>query len=135
MSAKKPRSRTPKKKEERKVEKKEKQRRQVTIPAGRIPAAFVSSRHEGTMVQRHGRGFSVTELHEADLPLPLARRWGIPVDALRRSALEPNVSALKGWHVPQKPESPARPVENIVEPIKKARRKKSKRANRLTATP
>ncbi len=114
------------KKEAKKVEQKEERRPQVKMPTGRTPFAVISSRHEGSMVQRHGRGFSIAELREAELPMPLARRWGVQVDALRRTSLNNNVGALKGWYTPQKPAtSPVQPVESVKPAHKKPRSKKA----------
>ena len=69
-------------------------------PRGAAPRAFVSSRHEGIMVTRNGRGFSLGELQGAAFPLRFTRMWHVPLDLRRRSMLAANVEALKKWHVP-----------------------------------
>ena len=79
-------------------------------PKGAVPEAEVSSRHEGGLVQRAGKGFSFEELSGAGVPLRLARRWGVRVDGRRRSALGPNVRALKSWFVPVRKETAGEPL-------------------------
>ena len=91
------------------------ERKKVTwaAPQGSIPKAMVSARHDGEHIVRAGRGFSAGEIAQIGLSPRLARRWGVMLDSLRGSTLEPNVSALKKWFsgakqvevsVPSKPE-------------------------------
>ena len=66
-------------------------------PTGKVPAASVLSRHGTEMIAREGRGFSIGELSGAGLTPRGAAEWGARVDYRRRSVIESNVSALKGW--------------------------------------
>ncbi len=66
-------------------------------PAGKAPAASVLSRNGIEMITREGKGFSIGELSGAGLTPRGAAEWGARVDYRRRSVLESNVSALKGW--------------------------------------
>jgi len=47
--------------------------------------------------QRYGKGFSREELKNAGLSLKEAIRFGVPVDARRRTAHEENVEVVKGF--------------------------------------
>ncbi len=92
-------------------------------PAGRIPEASVSSRHGIGMITRKGRGFSNGELSGAGIPFNLARAWSVPVDARRRSVIDPNVAALKKWYgSAPKPEPAPKPK---AKPTQRAPRKKT----------
>jgi hypothetical protein len=62
-----------------------------------MPVASVSSRHQVEMITRIGRGFSIGEVSEAEVPMVLARSWNLMLDVRRRSVLEPNVASLKSW--------------------------------------
>ena len=66
-------------------------------PAGKLPEANVSSRHGTSFVTRPGRGFSLGEVTEAGMGPRLAARWGIHVDARRRSVIKGNVDSLTKW--------------------------------------
>ncbi len=59
------------------------------------PIPVVYSRHDGDMLKREGRGFSIPELKEAKLDIQTARKLGIRVDTRRRSLIEENVKSLK----------------------------------------
>ncbi|MDA4116514.1 MAG: ribosomal protein L13e [Thaumarchaeota archaeon] len=67
------------------------------VVLGPPPAATVASRHIDSLRERPGRGFSVGELASAGVPLNTAKREGLPLDIRRRSVVEGNVEALKGW--------------------------------------
>jgi len=47
--------------------------------------------------QRYGKGFSREELRRVGLSLKEALKFGIPVDARRRTAHEENVEVVKGF--------------------------------------
>jgi ribosomal protein L13E len=66
------------------------------------PIAFVLSRHDGGMIKREARGFSLSELKEAGLSFSSARRLGILVDRRRRSKVDDNVKALKDYSKPKR---------------------------------
>lgn len=87
---------------------------------GASPQAMVLSRHEGDMHERHGKGFSFGELASVGLTKVSALGLGVPVDIRRRSTLEDNVSALKGWYQPP----PKKTKEPKTEKPKPAKRKK-----------
>jgi ribosomal protein L13E len=73
------------------------QKVQEVRPKGVIPKALVAARHEGEMISRLGRGFSLGELGASQLPFRLARRWGLSLDLRRRTVLDGNVALIKGW--------------------------------------
>ena len=50
------------------------------------------------MVSRDSKGFSYGEVEGSGMPPLVARRWGVPIDLKRRSVLDGNVQALKGWY-------------------------------------
>jgi ribosomal protein L13E len=57
--------------------------------------------------ERAARGFSFGELSSAGIPLDAAKRQDLSVDIRRRSVVDQNVEALKGWfkhpgHAPAK---------------------------------
>ena len=64
---------------------------------GPLPEAMVASRHIDSMHERPARGFSFGELASAGVPMNAARREGLSLDLRRRSVVEMNVEALKGW--------------------------------------
>ena len=72
-------------------------RERITKPKGAVPEAMVSARHSAETISRHGRGFSLGEVAGAQLPLAIARRWGLRVDVRRRSVLDGNVVSLRAW--------------------------------------
>jgi len=71
--------------------------RAVQVELGPPPEATVTSRHIDSMHERPARGFSFGELASAGVPLNAARREGLSLDVRRRSVVEGNVEALKGW--------------------------------------
>jgi len=64
---------------------------------GPHPDAMIASRHLDSMHERPARGFSFGELASAGVPLNAARSEGLHLDIRRRSVVEGNVEALKGW--------------------------------------
>jgi ribosomal protein L13E len=103
-----------------------------TRPTGRVPAAMVSARHEGGMVNRGAKGFSLGEMSRAGLPPRLAAKWGVPSDIRRRSVLDENVRSLGKWYTPPvkkapKP-APAKEPEPVAPvPVKKPAKKRAAR--------
>ena len=77
-------------------------------PAGKAPTASVLSRHGAEMITREGRGFSLGELSGAGLTPRRATEWGARIDYRRRSVIESNVGALKGWAARPAPAAKAR---------------------------
>lgn len=67
------------------------------VALGPMPEATVASRHIDSMHERPARGFSFGELASAGVPLNAARREGLSLDVRRRSIVDGNVEALKGW--------------------------------------
>ena len=55
--------------------------------------------------QRFGRGFSREELKKAESNLKEALRFGLPVDAKRKTAHEENIAAIKAFLQEKKPAS------------------------------
>jgi ribosomal protein L13E len=101
-------------------------------PKGQAPRAMVSSRHEGAMIEREARGFSIGELGGAGFTLGSASRLGLATDIRRRTVLEKNVESLKGWFSPPKqaPSPKPMPEPSVVEapkPKKRAPAKKTKK--------
>jgi ribosomal protein L13E len=66
-------------------------------PTGKVPEAFISSRHGTGTVTREARGFSLGELSGAGVPARLASKWGARIDYRRRSVLDSNVVSLRSW--------------------------------------
>jgi len=66
-------------------------------PSGAAPEAKVTSRHGVGEISRLGRGFSMGELAGASLSPRLASDWGVRLDVRRRSVIQGNVDALRGW--------------------------------------
>lgn len=99
------------------------------VKLGPSPHAVVLSRYEGDMHERRGKGFSFGELASVGLNKVMALGLGVPVDIRRRSTLEGNVSALKGWYQP--------PLKKAKEPRaespKPAKTKKKKKAAKKPA--
>jgi len=94
-------------------------------PVAAPPRAVVSTRHEGEMISRDGRGFSMGELESAEFPQALARSWSVPLDVMRRSVLEANVESLKGWFAGARKEKPEEP-----KPAKQEKAEKPERAEK-----
>ena len=105
---------------------------EVPRPKGEAPRAMVNSRHEGAMVEREARGFSIGELGGAGFTLGSASRLGLATDIRRRTVLEKNVESLKSWFSPPKQAPAPKPVAEPVEeeapkPKKRAPAKKTKK--------
>jgi len=79
-------------------------------PKGPAPRAVVSSRHEGAMMEREARGFSLGELGGAGFGTHEASRLGLATDIRRRTVLEKNVESLRSWFIPQKPAPAPKPA-------------------------
>jgi ribosomal protein L13E len=104
------------KKEAKKVESAVIQPRPALIrPSGRAPEAMIMARHGGETISRRGKGFSLGELSNADLPRGMAARWGVGVDIRRRSVIEGNVTTLKGWRSHATKAAPARREAKVIE--------------------
>ena len=88
----KPKKRRSEKKPEPKAE-----REPLARPAGKSPEAVVTARHGTGVVTRPARGYSMGEVSGAGMQPRLASRWGVRLDPRRRSVLQSNVDALKGW--------------------------------------
>jgi ribosomal protein L13E len=67
------------------------------VKLGPPPMAMVAARHIDTMHERAARGFSFGELTSAGIPLNTAKREDLLIDVRRRSVVDRNVEALKGW--------------------------------------
>lgn len=83
---------------------------EVPKPKGPPPRAVVNSRHDGAMVEREARGFSLGELGGAGFNVHEASRLGLAMDVRRRTTLEENVESLKSWFTPPKPAPAPKPV-------------------------
>jgi ribosomal protein L13E len=96
-------------------------------PTAKPPTPRVMSRHGDEMIERTAKGFSVGELGSVSVPLLNARRMGVMVDPRRRSVLQPNVEALKGWEGHIKPQKrttvETERLEEEVEKVEKAVKK------------
>ena len=94
-------------------------------PSVKVPTASVLSRRGTEMIAREGRGFSIGELSGAGLTPAGAVEWGARVDYRRRSVIESNVSALKGWaaraaasaKAETEPEKAGRALEGVGEEV------------------
>lgn len=120
-----------KKKQEKQAPPVEQKEMRLARPVGVAPRPMVLARHARGSIEREGRGFSNVELRSAAFPIVYARRWRLPIDLRRRSAIETNVQALKKWFVPPRPEPPAtkpaprtKKVPKPAKPKKRARRKR-----------
>lgn len=101
---------------------------QTPRPKGAAPLAMVSSRHEGAMIERRARGFSMGELGGAGFNLREASRLGLTTDIRRRTVLEPNVESLKSWFTPTEAPAPKpAKAEPAPKPRKRAPSKKTKK--------
>ena len=96
------------------------------LPKGPPPLAMVNARHAGGMIERAARGFSLGELSASALSFERAKKWRVPLDIRRRTALDDNVTRLTSWlHVAKpKPEIPT--VEAVVKAEKSSEREKPK---------
>jgi ribosomal protein L13E len=93
------------------------------------PQAVVMARHEYSSQERRGKGFSFGELSAAGLTLIIAKSLSVPVDIRRRSVLEGNIGALKGWYkpAPKKAKEPKPEKAKAEKPAKKKEKKKVKK--------
>jgi ribosomal protein L13E len=108
--------------EKREVEKKVVEKKEVAskpivkaepVALGPPPKATVATMHVDSLHERSARGFSFGELASAGIPLNAAKREGLSLDIRRRSVVEGNVDALKGWF-----KSPAaKPASKTGEPV------------------
>ena len=83
------------------VEKKEVPAKAVVKPRpvklGPPPGAIIVARRVDSLRERAARGFSFGELASAGVPVNAAKRGGLSLDIRRRTVLDGNVEALKGW--------------------------------------
>lgn len=114
----KPKSAPPKPKVEKKVVEKKEAPPKPSVKAepvvlGPPPKATIATKHVDSLHERSARGFSFGELASAGVPLNAAKREGLSLDIRRRSVVEGNVDALKGWF-----KSPAaKPASKTGEPV------------------
>ena len=102
------------------------------LPKGPPPLAMVNTRHAGGMIERAARGFSLGELSASALPFERAKKWRVPLDIRRRTALDGNVARLTGWlHVVAKP----KPEKPTVETAVKAKKPPEPEGQREEAKP
>ncbi len=86
-----------------------------SLPKGPPPLAMVNTRHAGGMIERAARGFSLGELSASALSFERAKKWRVPLDIRRRTALDGNVTRLTSWlHVVAKPKPEKPTVETAV---------------------
>ena len=105
----------PAQKREVKVEKAKTRVETESLPRGPPPLAMVNARHAGGMIERAARGFSLGELSASALSFERAKRWRVPLDIRRRTALDGNVTRLTSWlHVVAKPKPEKPTVETVV---------------------
>ncbi len=83
------------------------------VELGPPPEATVASRHIDSMHERPARGFSFGELASAGVPLNSAKREGLSLDVRRRSVVDGNVEALKGWFKSPRGSSSERTAEAV----------------------
>jgi len=85
------------------------------LPKGPPPLAMVNTRHAGGIIERAARGFSLGELSASALSFERAKKWRVPLDIRRRTALDGNVTRLTSWlHVVAKPKPEKPAVETAV---------------------
>jgi len=98
------------------VEKKEAPAKAVVkakpVELGPPPSAVIVARRVDSLRERAARGFSFGELASAEVPVNAAKREGVSLDIRRRTVLEGNVKALRGWF-----KSPAAALRKAVEPV------------------
>jgi len=86
-----------------------------SLPKGPPPLAMVNTRHAGGMIERAARGFSLGELSASALSFERAKKWRVPLDIRRSTALDGNVTRLTSWlHVVAKPKPEKPAVETAV---------------------
>ena len=107
-------------------------RSELPRPRAVPPLAHVRARHEGEMITRAGRGFSLGELTASRLPFGAARQWGLQLDLRRRTVLEENVQAIKAWEAGPKREKvgEAKKVEGELTKVKKEVKKEAAKAKK-----
>ena len=109
------REEVPTQKRELKAEKAKTRVETESLPKGPPPLAMVNTRHAGGMIERAARGFSLGELSASALSFERAKKWRVPLDIRRRTALDGNVARLTGWlHVVAKPKPEKPTVETAV---------------------
>jgi len=97
------------------------------LPKGPPPLAMVNTRHAGGMIERAARGFSLGELSASALSFERAKKWRVPLDIRRRTALDGNVTRLTGWlHFVAKPKPEKPTVETVVKAEKPPEHEKPK---------
>jgi ribosomal protein L13E len=101
-------------------------------PTGKVPEAMVLARHGTEMVTRSGRGFSPEEISKVGIDPRLASKWGVRIDARRRSVLEGNVAMLKRWggHLAQSKKTEGR-VKKVEEELEKVEEEVEKEAAKV----
>jgi hypothetical protein len=83
------------------------------------------------MITRIGRGFSIGEVSEAEMPMLLARSWNLMMDVRRRSVLESNVASLKSWFSTAKEVKAKAPEpEAVTEEKPKARKRPAQKTTK-----
>jgi ribosomal protein L13E len=79
---------------------------------GPPPSAIIVARRVDSLRERAARGFSFGELSSAGVPVNSAKREGVSLDIRRRTVLDGNVEALRGWFKSQGGAS-GKPVEPV----------------------
>jgi ribosomal protein L13E len=79
---------------------------------GPPPSAVIVARRVDSLRERAARGFSFGELTSAGIPVNAAKREGVTLDIRRRTVLDGNVKALRGWF-----KSPVAASGKVVEPV------------------
>ena len=126
------REEVPTQKRELKAEKAKTRVETESLPKGPPPLAMVNTRHAGGMIERAARGFSLGELSASALSFERAKKWRVPLDIRRRTALDGNVARLTGWlHVVAKP----KPEKPTVETAVKAKKPPEPEGQREEAKP
>ena len=126
------RDEVPTQKRELKAEKAKTRVETESLPKGPPPLAMVNTRHAGGMIERAARGFSLGELSASALSFERAKKWRVPLDIRRRTALDGNVARLTGWlHVVAKP----KPEKPTVETAVKAKKPPEPEGQREEAKP
>ncbi len=95
-------------------------------PKGPPPIAMVNARHAGGMMERAARGFSLGELSASILSFERAKKWRVPLDVRRRTALDGNVTRLTSWLQVAKPRAEKPTVEIVLKAEKPSEPEKPK---------